>query len=229
MKKRLTILISVLTILSLFLSGCALKGAERNEEYLDQSTRIVTLGTGDAMTVKLEYVKGDNMYSLPFGTAYRPALDWLKTNSYYEEKVMTWWENGHMIQGYARRQPVAFTPCSEITDLLSSAWNEDQLGELSDCTILTNIAYAFLADTPTVTTGIMKRLGAKWVFVTKNGMIKLLGDNRGDYIDDAGDIKGNVLHKTLFQMTSGTEVKGFRLAYADEFAAVYELLPETAQ
>lgn len=232
MKKRLTILISVLTILSLFLSGCAFGGAERNEEYLDDSTRLVTLGEGETASVTLEYVKGENMYSLPFGDAYRPSLDWLKSNTYYEEKVLTWWENGHMIQGYAKRQPIAFTPCPEIVDLLPRGWDTQKLGELSDCTTLTNVAYAFLSDSTTVTKGIMKKLGAKWVYVSKfdknriEGMIKLLGDSRSEYIDDAGDLSGNVLHKTLFRMTSATEIAGFKLHYADEYAAIYEVLQE---
>lgn len=231
MKKRAAIF-STLVLLLVFLSlaGC-ISGGDKNEEYLDDSTRIVTWGEGDNTEVKLEYIKDTNMYSLPFDPNYRPALDWLRANSDYSEKVMSWWDNGHMIQGYAKRQPLVFTPCREILNTVGGAWDANKLGELSDCNTLTNVAYSLLADSVTITQGIMKSQGAKWVFVTKldplktGGMAQLLGDDVSKYLTEDGEVNGNVMHKTLYQMSAGANVVGFKLQYADDYASIYEYIP----
>ncbi|MBW2972325.1 hypothetical protein KY359_04785 [Candidatus Woesearchaeota archaeon] len=232
MKKRLIVLICVFT---LFLAGC-MGGGEtyKSVEQVDQSTRIITytetVEEQNYSAQEMEYIKDDQKYTVWFSANLRPALDYLKTHSKPSDKVLTWWDNGHLIRGYVRREPIVYTPSYDLLETVAGGkWDEDKLGPFSSKEDLTNVAYALLADSPTITQGIMKRYGARWVFVARidqqkiAGMVQLLDEDLNNYLDDLNEPKQTVLHKVIFKMADGWQIKGFNMAYEDDYAYVYEL------
>lgn len=233
MKKRLAIWTSC--IIMLVLAGCF--GAPEvitDMEDIDQSTRIVKVtevGSEQNYTItELHYIKDGKLYKVWFDENLRPALDWLHENSRPSDKVLTWWDNGHMVRGYARREPLMYTPSRSILSTVAQGqWDQEKLGPFTDEDLATNVAYAFLADSPTITQGVMKRNGARWIFAARAdqkkiaGMTMLLDEDINEYIDDLGDPKATVQHKVIFRVSEGWPVKGFNLRYEDDYAYVYEL------
>ena len=232
MKKRL--MIAIILACVLILAGCGAKQLAETTQEIDKSTKIVTRTYGSMQgnysTNELQYILDEKLYTVHFDPDLQPALDWLHSNSKPSEKVLTWWDNGHMVRGYARREPIIYSPSREILDTVATGkWDEGKLGPFSSTDDATNVAYAFLADSPTITQGIMKRYGAKWVFVAREdqkkitGMVALLGEDINNYLDDLGEPKDEARQKVLFKMTDGWSVKGFNLRYQDQHAFVYEL------
>jgi asparagine N-glycosylation enzyme membrane subunit Stt3 len=234
MKKRL--IAALLVFMMLFLSGCMSAGQVYKEtEDVDQSTRIISTTQTDSDGVnftieELQYIKDEQMFTIYFPYKLRPALDWLKANSRPSDKVLTWWDNGHVIRGYARREPIVYTPSRNILETVAKGkWDEAKLGPFSNPDDMTNVAYAFLADSPTITSGIMKRYGARFAFVARAdqqklaGMTMLLDENVEDYLDDLGEPKATVRDKVLFKMADGWTVKGFKHVYEDDYANIYEV------
>ena len=233
MKKRLMIAITI--VVMLILTGCF--GAPEvitDIEEIDQSTRIVRVTEVGAeqnyTTTELHYIKDGKLYKVWFDENLRPALDWLHANSRPSDKVLTWWDNGHIVRGYARREPLMYAPSRSILSTVAKGkWDQEKLGHFTDEDIATNVAYAFLADSPTITQGVMKRYGAKWIFAARvdqkkiAGMPILLDEDVKEYLDDLGDPKATVQHKVIFRVSEGWPVKGFNLKYEDDYAYVYEL------
>lgn len=238
MKKR-SIGLILLAVAFIFLTGCLSSSSEivTTVEDVDPSTRIITVtevyadeAEANFSVYELQYIKDERMFKVNFNPYMRPALDYLHENSKPSDKVLTWWDNGHIVRGYARREPLIYTPCKDILDtVVKGKWDEAALGEFSSKDDVTNVAYALLADSPTIMQGIMKRYGARWVFVARIdqkkiiGMTKLLGEDISNYLDELDEPKATVQHKMLFKMSDGWQVKGFKLAYEDDYAFVYEL------
>jgi hypothetical protein len=230
MKKRMMIL-PVLALL--FLAGCFGSSITKTVYQLDASTRIINyteqLEEGNYTTQEFEYLKDDTLYHSWFIDAMRPSLDWLRANSKPSDKVLSWWDNGHLIRGYAKREPIVYAPCPEIKDTLAAKWNVATMGPYSSKEDLTNVAYALLADSPVVARSIAARYGAKWIYVPRmdqkkiEGMTILLGEDMKNYLDDVGDPKEGVKTKVLFKMADGWPVKGFNKRYEDDFATIYEV------
>ncbi|MBW2967881.1 hypothetical protein KY362_05335 [Candidatus Woesearchaeota archaeon] len=240
MKKRSVLVIALAALaVMLFLTGCG-GGGEivRTVEDIDKSTRLITVtevsnveNEANFSVYELQYIKDERMFKVNFNPYMQPALDYLRENSKPSDKVLTWWDNGHVIRGYARREPIIYTPCREILEtVVKGKWDQSELGEFSSKEDATNVAYALLADSPSITKGIMKRYGARWVFVARIdqkkivGMTMLLGEDMSAYLDELDEPKMSVQHKILFKMSDGWPVKGFQLRYEDDYAFVYELV-----
>ena len=230
MKKRLTI---ALVFALIFLTGCFGSGVTKTVEQVDPSTRITSyteqIEEGNYTTQELSYIKDGQLYHTWFIGVMRPSLDWLKENTKPSDKILSWWDNGHLIRGYARREPIVYAPCVEIKSTLADKWNVDTMGPYSSKDDLTNVAYALLADSPVVSQGIMKRYGARYAYVPRmdqkkvEGMTMLLGEDVNNYLDDVGDPKEGVRTKVLFRMADGWPVKGFNKVYEDDYVNIYEL------
>jgi len=233
MKKRL-LFIFVLLVLGLAIVGCAAKLSFVERIDIDSSTRLVkyteTRDEVNYSAYEMEYIKDEKMYKVWYSKNLEESLNYLKENSQPSDKVLTWWDNGHLIRGYVRREPIVWTPHYDLLETVSGQeWDEDELGPFSEKDDLTNVAYALLADSPTITQGIMKRYGARWVYVTRidqkkiPGMVILLDETLDGYLDDLGEPKASIRHKVLFKMADGWTIKGFKLRYQDDYAYVYEL------
>ncbi|MFC1741948.1 hypothetical protein ACFL3V_05410 [Nanoarchaeota archaeon] len=238
MKKRL--ILSCILVLVLFLSGCVDSRITKNAETVDKSTQIITYTqpseTGDVnySTYEMEYIQDGKKYSTWWSPRLRPALDYLKKNAEQGDKVLTWWDNGHLIRGYTRLEPLVYTPSYELLDTVAGGeWDEETLGEFAETDLITNVAYALLSDSPKITMGVMRRYGANWAFAARidekkiAGMVKLMGEDMGSYLDDIGDIKATVRQKVIFKMADGWTIKGFEMRYEDDYATVYYLPDES--
>ena len=239
MKKRNIILAAVLIISMFSVTGCIGKLGQKAPapiyDNIDKSTRIVSTivegQEGNYSMSQLEYIKDNKRYSVFFNNNTRFALDFLKANTNPGDKIMSWWDNGHVIRGYAKRDPIIYSPCREILQTVAGGkWDETKLGPFSTKDDATNIAYALLADSPTITKGIMKRYNTTWMYVARidmqkiGGMVILLGEDLKNFYDDSGDIKDSARGKVLFKMADGMALKGFEKEYEDEYATVYRLV-----
>jgi hypothetical protein len=234
MKKRL--ILSAILACMLFLTGCFGKSpTPPTIENIDKSTQIISTiipsEDGNYTLAEIKYVMDDKLYQMYFNINLRPALDFLRANSKPSAKVLTWWDNGHSIRGYAKRTPIIYTPCKEILSTVAKGrWDEAKYGPFATKDDCTNVAYALLADSPTITKGIMKRYGAEWAFVTKSdkrkleGMVLLLGEDMKNYYDDIGEPKEGIRNKVIFKMADGWPLKAFERSYEDEYATVYRLV-----
>lgn len=239
MKKRKqvkNIFLILFFITLIIITGC-FGGGNVNKTYddIDQSTRIAITtkvsGEVNESEYELEYIKDEKMYTIGFHKNLQPSLDKLKSLSTPGDVILNWWDSGHIIRGYARREPLVYTPCQDILETVRKGkWDEHKLGEFSDKDLLTNVAYAFLAESPKITQGIMNRYNAKWVYVQKNdkyktqGMAILLGEDSETYYDDLGEPKSSMKTKTIFKMSEGIGIKGFDTVYEDDYAVVYKLI-----
>ncbi|MFH1064404.1 MAG: hypothetical protein V1729_04955 [Candidatus Woesearchaeota archaeon] len=241
MEKRLnflvvSILVSIVAALFLTSTGC-MGGIEVDKtiEDVDPSTRIVTTLIiedieNNYTQAELQYIMDEKLYKIEFPTKLRPALDYLRANAKPSDKVLSWWDNGHILRGYARREPIVYTPTySLLSTVRGNEWDEAALGQFASEEDMTNVAYALLADSPAIAISIMKRYNAKWTFVSKIdrkkifGMATILGENLENYIDELGDPKPSVMNKMIFLMSDGWSIKGFDLVYEDDYAFIYKL------
>ncbi|MBW2964448.1 hypothetical protein KY363_03225 [Candidatus Woesearchaeota archaeon] len=237
MKKRQMIFtVLALAALALILTGCSTGTITKTVEQVDKSTRIITYTEpGDTedinySTYELEYIKDDNMYTVWFSENLRPSLNYLRAHTKPSDVILTWWDNGHLIRGYAKRETIIYAPNREILETVSGGkWDQNKLGEYASKDDLTNVAYALLADSPKITAGIMRRYKSNYVYVTKidqkkiAGMVQLMGEDINNYQDELGDPKPSILHKTLFKMADGWTVDGFTKLYEDDYAFIYKL------
>ncbi len=234
MKKRSVILIASILLLTIVLSGC-FGGGNKQIDEIDKSTRLVTytetLKGKNYTNAELEYIKDSVLYKVNFDVNMKKGLIWLKANSKPSDKVLTWWDNGHMVRGFARREPIMYTPSYELLKTTRTGkWDEAKLGAFANNDDAVNVAYALLADSPAVAQGIMKRYGAKWLLVTKadtqkiEGMAVLIGDDYTTYLDDLGQPKDAVIQKVVFKAADNWPLKGFENPYHDDYINIYKLV-----
>ena len=73
----------------------------------------VTLSWGEKYG-EVEYMDEVGMHSRIFLVKMRSGLDWIKANTPENATFLCWWDNGHMLKGYAERNTVVMNPSIKI-------------------------------------------------------------------------------------------------------------------
>jgi len=95
------------------------------------------------------------------GYFLKHALEWLRNNTHDDDKVLSWWDYGHAIRGFAQREPLVDAPSEEILHTINSPWDHNEL-DSGKGTVDVSTA---LVGTPQEAEQIMEETGAKFILV----------------------------------------------------------------
>jgi len=80
---------------------------------------------------EIEYVKEGKTYRGAYFHEHENALEWIKANTPETAKFFSWWDYGHELMGYAKRDVFVFSPSKEILWSVVGGWDENINGALS--------------------------------------------------------------------------------------------------
>ncbi|MFH1834622.1 MAG: hypothetical protein ABH851_00370 [Methanobacteriota archaeon] len=201
------------------------KSAERilNVEYPMEGVQIVTVQgmfEGEQYTVKrLSYVGEGKVYTNFFDESLKDGLDWIIENTSEGVVFLSWWDYGHMIRGYAKRQVVVYAPSSSILKTLANKdWDPIVQGEFSSQEKIRDVGEALLTEDSSKTLEVMGKYGAEYLLVhssdvEKSGAIAYAVS--GEY-EEASE--NTILSKAVHKK----EIGGLNLVYEDFFIRIYE-------
>lgn len=201
------------------------KSAERilNVEYPMEGVQIVTVQgkfEGDQYTVKrLSYVGEGRTYSNVFDESLNDGLNWIIENTPQDVVFLSWWDYGHMIRGYAKRQVVVYAPSSSILKTLANKnWDPSVQGEFSSQEKIRDVGDALLTEDPGKTLEVMDKYGAQYLLVhtsdvEKSGAIAYAIS--GEY-EEASE--NTILSKAAHKKGVG----GLNIVYEDLYVSIYE-------
>ena len=98
-----------------------------------------------------------------FSLKMRNGLDWIRNNTPENATFLCWWDDGHMIKGYAERNVVVRNPSQEI---LNSVANPSGVTEFDSHERILDVATAFTTNNTAEMLQIMEQYGATYVFVS---------------------------------------------------------------
>jgi len=186
-----------------------------------------------------DYESGDIIYTKDgiekrgyYVSAFKSALEYLRDFSSENSKVLSWWDYGNMIIGFAEREVIATNPSESI--LISVTNNTDPDIETDPDEIIFDIAKALHTDDPNVTISLMNKYGIEYVFVPTGifgdeGKAKWIFFAAGVNLNEMDEywIDGRIVEKgidtILFKMLNSLEIEGFNLAYSDKDTRIYKL------
>ncbi|MBU1976703.1 MAG: hypothetical protein KKA62_01980 [Nanoarchaeota archaeon] len=230
MNLKFLILFSCLILL---IVGCAKEPTEIiSVEQLDDNTKIITtdysLGQNKGEQQDIIYQEDNQTFQNYFDPSLRGAFQWIKENI-SEGKFLSWWDYGHMIKGYSGQEVIIYSPSEDILwSLASQRWDEEKSGLFSSTEKIEDVAEALTTTDLRVTTEIMKKYKANYVFVAKKDkaaswvLFKITG--RDDYYNKENYQAAEKASETvLFRMDDGDEFSQFELVYDDKTAKIYKL------
>jgi hypothetical protein len=77
---------------------------------------------------EIEYVMEGKTYRGAYFPEHENALKWIKENTPENAKFFSWWDYGHEIMGYAKRDVFVFSPSKEILWSVAGGWDENVNG-----------------------------------------------------------------------------------------------------
>lgn len=113
---------------------------------------------------ELEYTDETGTHSdMYFSLRMRNGLDWIKNNTPENVTFLCWWEDGHMIKGYAERNVVLRNPSQEILD---SVANPSGVTEFDAHERIFDVVAAFTANNTDEMVRIIEKYDATCVHVS---------------------------------------------------------------
>jgi hypothetical protein len=245
---------------SFYMNMCVFEGVELESEY------ILNIGRADTYKVytiiksyeinkeipaslfilpsepeisgnEIEYVKEGKTYRGTYFPEHKNALEWIKANTPETAKFFSWWDYGHEIMGYAKRDVFVFSPSKEILWSVVGGWDENIYGAFSPHEKIISVTHAFLTDSFGELRDEVEKCNAQYVFITSNylGELKVMlkiEQQLGKINPDEYIINGNLTQKakrttlyTLWNKPPGYEevIKPFTLVYEDNYVKIYKL------
>ena len=206
-KFRLFILVCLL-----FLSACTKTKITGKEQISDNAVIIEKEIKGFKM-YDISYTWQGKNYSNYFDQRYRKSLDWIKENLNPNDKIMCWWDYGHMIRGYTGIDVVIYAPSK---DILETVANKKGPKDLMPSEIVHDVANALVTDNHKETIDIMRKYNANYLFITQSE-------------ESTGNIIASIVGKKLndnsiiIRAIRRGEIPGFLIAYEDENVIIYKL------
>ena len=162
------------------ISGIKIVGTEK----LDNNAEILKISLNDSYpesarySYRIKYNDGGKEIEFYFHNNTRGSLDWIRENLPSDAVILSWWDYGHTIRGYADRKVVAKAPSPNILQYVvfnGSILDPDDLEEairiheeLSSDETITDIARFLLEPNLSGNAGrISDKYGAKYLFVNK--------------------------------------------------------------
>jgi len=117
---------------------------------------------------EIEYVKEGNTYKGTYFPEHENSLKWIKANTPETAKFFNWWDYGHEIIGYAKRDVVVFSPSKEILWSVAGGWDENINGPLSPNEKIISIVHGFLTESVGELKDEVEKYNAQYIFITSN-------------------------------------------------------------
>jgi len=186
---------------------------------------------------EIQYVKEGKTYRGTYFREHEDALEWIKANTPETAKFFGWWDYGHEIMGYAKRDVFVFSPSKEILWSVVGGWDENINGAFSPHEKIISVTHAFLTESFGELREEVEKCNAQYVFITSNylGELKVMlkiGQQLGGINPDEYIINGNLTQKakrttlyTLWNKPPGYEevITPFTLVYEDNYVKIYKL------
>jgi len=187
---------------------------------------------------EIEYVKEGKTYKGTYFPEHESALKWIKTNTPETAKFFNWWDYGHEIMGYARRDVIVFSPSREILWSVAGGWNESIYGPLSPNERIISLTHGFLSESVGELKDEVEKYNAQYIFITSNYLNEMnvmlrIGHEFGEINPEEYIADGNLTQKakrtnlyTLWNKPPGYEelIKPFVLTYEDRYVKIYRLV-----
>jgi hypothetical protein len=187
---------------------------------------------------EIEYVKEGKTYKGTYFPEHENALKWIKTNTPETAKFFNWWDYGHEITGYAKRDVVVFSPSKEILWSVAGGWDENINGPLSPNEKIISITHGFLTESIRELKDELEKYNAQYIFITSNYLEELkvmlkIGQMVGGINPEEYIIDGNLTQKakrtnlyTFWNKPPGYEelIRPFALVYEDNYVKIYKLV-----
>jgi hypothetical protein len=191
-------------VLSLLLIGCSAEVVEN----LD-SGRIIT----GKSTYRIIYNWQGQDFKNYFDYDLKPGLDWIKEFLDEDDKILSWWDYGHMVRGYTGIDVVLYAPSRNILNTVA-----DKKGprKKQNPRIVTDVALALVTEDHKKTLEIMGKYDATHLLITKHE------EGKAELI--AGTIDMEITDNSI--ITRGYkqgEIPGFLIAYKDDNMIIYEI------
>lgn len=181
----------------------------------------------------ITYEWGGGNFTGLFYDELGPAMKWLEYNSFPDEKVLCWWDYGHMVRATGR-ETLVWEPSREILYTVSkyAAMNKEKLAEVEcDCSPhykIADVVAAFTTTDPSWLGEIMYKYEFDYVLAAEQdvskswAMLMIAGKDPMAYLTGDFDVTELGRQMTIIKMVSADEIEGFELVYADRFAKIYK-------
>lgn len=140
----------------------------------------------------------------------KDALEWIKANTLENATFLSWWDNGHMIVGYAEREVIIKNPSQEAP---SSVADPEGVREFDPHEKLINVAEALTATNLDFPESIMDKYGADYVLITTTSSLTF---DSGDYTDLGKET-------FIYRLLSDGGVEGFTFLYSDGNVRIFSV------
>jgi len=196
-------------IAMILVSGCTSTQAPDGDNKAVGGEKIVY--EKDGKLVVPDQILPDNM---------KPGLQWLMENTPEDSVVMSWWDYGHAIRSYAKREPVVDSPSREaLTTTVSKYLGKDpaeiECDTCVDNEMLREIAELFLTENASRAAELMEKYNAQYLYVHVEDEEKSFAMN---IILGEEEIPENYL---LGRFLAEETVEGFSLMYEDAVCRIY--------
>jgi len=176
------------------------------------------------------YVDGEE-HEGSFLPELRLSLDWIKDNTPENATILSWWDYGHMIRGYANREPVVDYPSESMLDTVADVtlWGKPWEKPLCSEETIMDVGTAFIADDFNITKQIMEKYNASYILTVNRDaqgiayvFFRAANKNPSDYIEYQTGLPTEIGKRTfLFSVWSGAQIGGFDLSYSDVVTRLY--------
>jgi hypothetical protein len=187
---------------------------------------------------EIEYVKEGKTYKGTYFHEHESALKWIKTNTPETARFFNWWDYGHEIMGYTKRDVVVFSPSKEILWSVAGGWDENINGPLSPNERIISLTHGFLTESVGELKDEVEKYNAQYIFITSNYLNEMkvmlkIGHEFGKINPEEYIADGNLTQKakrtnlyTLWNKPPGYEelIRPFVLAYEDSYVKIYRLV-----
>ncbi len=158
-----------------------------------------------------------------------PSLNWIRSNTPQNETFLSWWEQGHMIRGYAGKEVVAYAPSkSTMWTIGDKDWGEEREGNFTSNEIIYDLAVAYTARDSETTKKIMRRYNAKYIFFAQEynqklpHLLTVAGENVRRFLTEDNHFTIIGRETMAYRLSTGQNT-GLKLLYEDDHARVYKL------
>jgi hypothetical protein len=208
-------------------------------EKIGDGSELLTVQDRGRVFQRIKYVKNGQEKVSTFMPELRPSLDWLKNNTPKDAVIMSWWDYGPMIEGYAQRTPVIDAPSRKLlrTVAMYQDFTDEELqkipGNFTPEQKIYDVTSVMVHKYMGAVREIMDAYGADYLYITKRDIFLIyvfeyvLGGEL-EYTDYKNPETGQyefpqeMRDSVLFFAVNNRPLPTFELVYFDDYVTIYK-------